>query len=398
MQAIVEIDPPANSTGDRQGWRQVEPEILDAGFRLTQRASKNEWTHGVLAVGDTRLALSNSDGIYGSSADGNSIFSVAGADGTQVRVSYPTADQRNDHGVIWRGVITSKAGKQLATSGVAAWLMRTPDASLAEARVNPGLVSGGQTIAQALERLFQDDEVAPFLPNVDLAGLVDPNAAAGGSVIIDETPLLEDTGEAMDVVERLLAAVDGIMCYKASTQQVFLTRRGAADARLAAGTLDSAIDVVAVSDGSEMVFNRVTAETGIDVKNQEEITREAAGSISQWGLRNLELDLSWITDLDKVERLARNLRDRLAEPHRVVELLVDGWALPPSSVFVGAQVDVQIPASAAIDAARYGQASYGGGRLYAQVDRPAVRGDFYIEEYSRDLANDTLRLRLRELQ
>lgn len=391
MQARVYISALASSNGTYKPEVRVDQHLM-GDVKIKRQLSKNKWFSGLIRPGKDTFEFNSEESMFDPESNTGSIFASAGADNARVRIEYPTERDGSMYDTVYRGLISSKESSFRESDGTAGWVCRTPDYSLVNATVNPGLVVEGQTPREAIQAIFNDAEISAYLPSSNFSGYFDP--VRGDTVIRDEFELLGDEARSAAVLEKMLLALDGIMIYNAHLQRIFITRRG--NSRYSAGsTITSAYDVQ-IEDGSEMVFNSIICETGLPNPNQT-YKVESTGSISRWGVRELKLDLSWIRDLQSIDDIARNLLARLANPQRVVELLLDGWQILPRFGDVGAIINVNIAPEVTEGAAQWGDGGrYNDGGRYGKSTRRRIQGLFYIEEIERSLRDDLVRVRLRE--
>ena len=399
MDARVYITPRFTDESSFQPEIEVTEDVIGA-VRIDQRIEKNKWSHGQLAAGRIDFTLNNSTRRYGASTDPNSIFSLAGADGTRVRIAYPTArpsaNAATSYVNVWRGRLTSKAMRHDVNLGTAKWVARTPDSSLRDSELGAGSIAAGRSLRQALDAVFNIVEVADSFTSVETSAVVDPNAAGGDTLVQDEAPLLGEDRSAYEAAQKLLRVSDSIFAYSPTEDILRVVPRGQYPTTTR-HTIRNVLDIAAVEDGSEQVYNQVVVKTGIDSSNQEEYRSEHRGSISHWGLRTLDVDLSWVKNFSKAVRIADYLRDRLAFPHRLIELRVDGWEIPPADLYVGQVLTLDVNASAPEAAPVYGRARYRGDPVdrYSRETHAKLHGEYYVEQLERELATNTVSIRLR---
>ena len=399
MQARVYLEPLANAAGSYQPAIQLGPDILRR-MKLTQRLNKSKWSVGLLYPALDSMELDNSDGRFDTSAGARSVFALAGADRARVRVDYPTHDQGSIYETIYRGQVATKASSQNPLTGKATWKTRTPDIAFVDQTLNVGLIQNGMTLREAIAACFADLQIAASIPNLNLAGFYDPNPQ--GTIIRDEEKLLGDARQADLTLEKLLLAGDNVLTYVPYLQEARVMRRAdSARAAWTSGYITNPLEIHAIEDGVEQVYNVVSAATGV-TGNSSTLVEEDRGSISRWGRRRLSMDLTWVRDLDQCDRIVKNLLARLKNPQRVIELSVpsltaDGSLLQVhgKDAIVGGVVGVDIPARCPRSSPRAGRAICGTARTLRPT-HGALAGSFYIESIERDLRLDVTKLSLRE--
>lgn len=358
---------------------------------IVQRPERNKWTYGIVSAGEVRLTLRD-DGRFGPRSSSGSLFSYYGRDHARLRIAYPSVRAGAPDITVWRGFTTGKDTSSSIDQGTTSLFARTLDSVLIDEVISAGNIVNGLTIPEIVSRIFNEAPVADALPGSLLLDLHDP--VQGGLTLANGNELLGDDRRASEALQQILAVSDGLLSYDFHIQRPIVFSRG--DLGLNSypeETLNDALDIKMIEDGSEGVRNQFIITTGLEGRDAK-IVIESEPSIHTHGLREVELDCSWIGDREACVQIGEYLRSRLSAPRESVKLSLTAWQLPPEKTAVGQRVAVDIAPGTPLDEPGYGTGNYGAAR-YQSVRHDRVQGSFWIEEVSREVMTDTVTVSMR---
>ena len=391
MEARIEINPRAGAGGE-QGWVRVHERQL-AGVKITQRADRNEWSYGIANFGDAKFRLADPKGEWGPPSMPNSRFALGGMEGSRVRVRMPISRGSNQYVTIWRGELTSKLSGNERKVGESVLEGAGRNISiLNDAVVGGGNIQAGFGVDEILNAIFQVQAVADRVRSINTTGLM--RIPLVDLVVEDEAALLGEDRRVKDILESILKPLDGMVSFLPNSGIVAVFTRGVNPGLLHVQTIDRAIDVLKASAGSERVHNQAVIETGLEDED-EEITVTDQVSVDRYGLKDYDLDLSWLRSREASVQVGRYINQRIGVPRQSITIVTDAWAIDPRNVFVGNHVELAVHERSS--GAGWGDAVYNDLR-YRRGRLPTITGRFYIEEIEWMLANDTLKLTLREVR
>lgn len=289
------------------------PNIRKAG------ADSNDYDIGVFTYGDISLKGFNRDGIFNDEADYRSLFRF-GRDRTKVRIVFT-----NDSGetITFRGLINEEATRADIGDDDIDFRILSLDSVIRKNKVSGGTVTDGMSVKSAILAILNQPVISSVL-TVDEANInPDYNFA------IDDASKL-DNRSARDVINRLLLPANSIMLIDADGVVIVRSREANEDKDILNlyGPYDihrrqNVLRFAEYNSGLHRVFTSVRI-------NDTESSNEAYSQ--QFGFRQKQIDLDFITDPDTELAIANRLVDEFKSPK--IELSVD---IPTS---VGRDVEI----------------------------------------------------------
>ena len=306
MRAIIEIYSPYG--GDQEGdWHDITDRLI-GGAKIRYAYEGTAWSYGVAKCGIAKLRFDNSDNFLSPSHVPGSLFAHVGTDACRLRVRY-------GDDVIFFGFISSRISSANFGKETADLTARSIENLLQQISSDRLTLSGTVPRLGVLSAIFSLEEVRELVPTyfTDLSERSDDSTAT-----YEIADLLAGTRNLLEVLNRMLQVEDAVFAYDYAIESFVVTNRGAIPQSRPI-VLRSYLDILEVSDGTERVFNDITAvlsNTGTEVNKQN------AGSISAYGLRSLRIDAKFLAAAE-ADDLLEYIEGRLSAPAGKVEILLD---------------------------------------------------------------------------
>ena len=352
--------------------------LLIQGVTVNERFEDSDWEFGLAVIGDCRLRLVAPNGEYFGVSDSRSIFAQTGREKAFVELGdglfFGIGRERGTDDDHRQGLVDLQA---VSVSGILRDIQTPASALVANIRAFDSLTEMLLTADDALPDAFSPFDSPDILlnhPLFDAMRIANPGAISNRSIF--------------DVVALLLSANDAAI--RVDRTKTSVVSRGIS-AGLGHQTITDAgefFQTAKLSEGYERLYTAIRADTGEEAR--PEVFRGSATAASDYGGRELSLDLSFLGNFARAGEVLEYLLPRLSTPTREVRAEVRREIADQLGLFSRVTI-----AAVASTGGLPGDITFGKSEFPVDLIRP-LYGEFYVAEINRNLGRGTANIRLRE--
>lgn len=402
----------------RDGGSRSDIDITDSlrSAAIVSQSERDDWSWGVHAPGYCRLKIADRQGRFLPTGETSSEFNYDEKTNAEVHIEYPDLQGGSNYGAVWSGDITAKDDDNVIETGTSALFARTYDHILADAVTETDAVTDNDAWSGAIIDIFQ--EVAIRDKVGQLRGISRPyrgDPITGGAIVQDAGAIFRRRHVVFRADDRVVAFYTApqnvpsislirtfLRMFDSTLSVASAGRRRAVEIAPRGGgqpigrTLSDILTIRGLSSGNEQVINRVILSTGL-TQSAAIVQVDAPSSQRKYGIKTTRINLRFLVNREACIEIGRNLLARLAFPRQKISVDIGAWALgPPSELQAGKVVDIDIPPSVPLAAARHGSGMFPEGVPRSDTRHRAYRGRYWIERVNWNIEADSATVELRE--